>query len=129
MLVIAFLKLGIPSTIGLANVFELGPFALVFSGFFMTRKYDSPLVNNIMLYSTASVACFFAVGIFLSFQVVFVSSAVSPNDYLNSAMAVLFLTGVMNLVIVSVITFGYVLQRVITDSSNPKYKRENPPLI
>jgi len=44
-------------------------------------------------------------------------------------MAVLFLTGVMNLVIVSVITFGYVLQRVITDSSNPKYKRENPPLI
>ncbi|MCS4538647.1 MAG: hypothetical protein HYY67_07315 [Thaumarchaeota archaeon] len=96
MLVLSSLKTGVPFTS--VTSFEMGSFALIFTGFFLARKGEP--YQNVLFFSATSTLFFFTAGIFLAHnEVLYVPSNISDGPNLVVVSNSLILVAMMDLLI------------------------------
>ncbi len=108
MLVLDFLKTGVPFTS--VNSFEMGSFALIVTGLFISKAEDP--YRTILFYSISATVLFFLSGTFLAFIEVAstVSNPIPANPNIVHAISSMFLLGVTDLLTLS-LQFYIILYR------------------
>ncbi len=118
MMVLDSLKAG--SAVNSVNSFEMGSFALIITGFFLSREED--FYRGALLYSVSATAFLFIAGTFRAFDEVINSSSlpIAPNPNLVHVTSSLFILGVIDLLVLAFQFFLILLRK------HPNYEGTDP---